>query len=208
MVASASGGGAGGSGAGASGGGSGAGFSSASDSSSDSDTSETSMTLVAMGDGGSDASETSGGGSNAGAQGGSTVASALGNDLTVNASFQKSGNDADTPPVVNIVNPSAASRVSGTVLVEVRASDAQDAAGTLIVEVSTDGGETWYEAVSSAWTLYEFSWATPAGEDDVIYTLMARATDSSGSETTSTAILVAVDNVGEPLASVAQKTNG
>ena len=90
-------------------------------------------------------------------------------------------------------------------VVQVRASDAEDAAGTLTVEVSTDGGASWHAADWASGTLYDFIWATPAGEDGVIYTLVARATDKSANATTSTSVLVAVDNVlVESLASAAK----
>jgi hypothetical protein len=95
------------------------------------------------------------------------------------------------------------------VVVQVRASDAEDEAGTLRVEVSTDGGKIWRRAASATWILYDYRWVTPAGADGVTYSLLARATDSAGNMTTSSTILVAVDNVFiEPLASVAKNTNG
>ncbi len=150
-----------------------------------------------------------GGISLASARGGDTVSNALGANLAVNASFPKTKDNGNGAPVVSIVGPFAASRVSGTVVVQVRASDAEDAAGTLTVEVSTDGGASWQAAVSTTWTLYDFNWATPAGVNGAIYTLVARATDSSGNTTTSSFIQVAVDNVlVEPLASVAKNSNG
>jgi len=124
------------------------------------------------------------------------------------ASFPKKVGDGDSAPVVTIVGPSRASRVSGTVVVQVRARDAEDAAGTLKVDVSTDGGERWKAAVSVSWILYDFIWPTPAGEDGAIYTLVARAADSSGNTTTSSPILVAVDNVAvDALASAAEQSN-
>jgi hypothetical protein len=95
------------------------------------------------------------------------------------------------------------------VLVQIYASDVEDAAGTLKVEVSIDGGVSWNTAVSTYGTLYDYSWTTPAGEDGVVHTLVARATDESANVTTSESILATVDNVGTTrVASAAQKVEG
>ncbi len=85
------------------------------------------------------------------------------------------------------------------------ASDLEDAAGTLTVEVSTDGGVSWNAAVSVSGTLYDYSWATPVGKDGVEYTLVARAVDGSAMATTTPSMPVTVDNVDAgPLASAAK----
>ncbi len=113
--------------------------------------------------------------------------------------------DADAAPVVRIVNPSDASTVSGTVVVHIIASDLEDAAGTLTVEVSTDGGGTWNRADPVVGTLYIFSWATPAGAHGLNRRLVARAKDTAANATASAPVPVTVDNIGRgPIASAAK----
>ena len=107
---------------------------------------------------------------------------------------------------MQIVSPTDASSVSGTVVVQVDAKDLEDAEGTLTVEVSTDGGATWNVAKSASGTLYDYSWVTLAGTDGAAYTLVARAADSSAVTTKSESIPVTVDNVdGASFASAAGK---
>ncbi len=130
------------------------------------------------------------------------------NNLTGDASFRSPNANGDAAPFVTIVGPRSASKVSGTVVVQIRASDDQDAPGTLNVQVSFDDGVIWFTAISVLGTLYDFNWETPAGEDGVLYTLVARATDMSGNMAESRSILVAVDNVfAEKLASSAPQPN-
>jgi hypothetical protein len=112
--------------------------------------------------------------------------------------------NTNAAPIVKIVNPSDASTVSGTVAVHVIASDLEDWAGTLRVEVSTDGGVNWNRADPVVATLYVFSWATPASTYGLNRTLVARATDTSANATMSRAVPVTVENVeGRSLASAA-----
>ena len=112
--------------------------------------------------------------------------------------------EPDTPPVVRIVNPTNASTVSGTVVVHVIASDQEDEAGSLKVEVSMDGGISWNRADSVVATLYTFNWATPADMRGFNLMLVARATDRAANATRSRLVPVTVNNIsGRSVASVA-----
>jgi PKD repeat protein len=66
---------------------------------------------------------------------------------------------------------------------------AADDIGLSLVEVSTDGGETWQPAMGlENWT---YTWAVPP-EYQVSHTLLARATDQVGNSTVSTPVEVVV----------------
>lgn len=115
---------------------------------------------------------------------------------------------AGSAPVVRIVNPSRSATVSGAVEVQIIASDVEDAAGTLTVEVSSDGGATWNRAKPELGTLYTYVWVTPAGTDSLNRQLVARATDSAANTTTSRKVPVLVNNKGtRSLASAAPASN-
>ncbi len=96
-------------------------------------------------------------------------------------------------PTVTIDAPTVGSAVSGTTLVVVTAED-DDPVGSLLVEVSTDGGATWMTAPwSSASSRYEYAWDTTAHPDGPAV-IEARATDSDGNTTTASPVGVTVDN--------------
>ena len=98
-----------------------------------------------------------------------------GNTTTVTTPFVI---DNDGDPTVAITDPPDGANVTGVVTVKVDASDPEDPAGSLFVEVSTDGA-TWDAAAWNAGTgLYEFSWDTAANGDGPA-TIEARATDSA-----------------------------
>jgi endonuclease YncB( thermonuclease family) len=99
-------------------------------------------------------------------------------------------NDA---PTCAIVNPSDGETVSGTVTIQVDASDAEDDDTTLDVDVAIDGG-TWQDATyNSTSGYYELDWDT-TGDSDGDHTVDARATDADGA-TTGDSVTVTVDNV-------------
>ena len=96
---------------------------------------------------------------------------------------------------MRITSPNNASTVSGTVAVQIVASDSEDGSGTLRVEISADDGETWRRAFHVFGSLYMYIWETPVGVDNAVSTLVARATDSSANATKSKRVAVVVDNV-------------
>jgi len=81
-----------------------------------------------------------------------------------------------SPPTVNVANPSQGSTVFGDmVAVQIDASDAEDAAGSLIVEWNVDGGG--WQTASWTGTYYEATWDTTLFSDGA-HALNARAADS------------------------------
>lgn len=105
-------------------------------------------------------------------------------------------------PMVTIVAPPDGATVADTVVIQIAASD-DDAAGTLDVQVSTDGGAAWSAAAwNPAIAHYEYSWDT-TGVADGSVTIDARATDSDGNTTNAAPIGVTVDNAADPTLVVA-----
>lgn len=108
----------------------------------------------------------------------------------------------DTPPEVEIVAPAAEAVVSGTVTVQIAASDYQDEAGQLSVdltiamddEAGADQTPTVKYYEDSGY--YEAAWNTGSG-DDGGYVLQAQATDSGGNRTASEPVYVEVNNDNE-----------
>jgi thermitase len=105
--------------------------------------------------------------------------------------------NVNEPPEAGIVTPADGSLLSGTVTVQISATDAEDALGDLTVQWRVDDA-TWqsatYNAVSS---YYEASWDT-TGVGDAVHTLDARATDSKASTTDASQVSVTVENLNEP----------
>jgi hypothetical protein len=104
------------------------------------------------------------------------------------------GGGGNNPPSVNIVSPAQGSTVSGTVAIQISASDVEDVAGTLDVEWNVDGGAWMPAAYNSGTDSYEASWDTTT-ESEGNHTLNARATDSGGAMGTDSKD-VTVDNGG------------
>jgi serine protease AprX len=102
----------------------------------------------------------------------------------------------NTAPTVAIVTPAEGSTVANVVGLQIAASDAQDAAGSLNVEWNVDGG-LWQPALYNAATgYYEAAWNSATIADGG-HSVNARARDSgllTGADTN----LVTVDNVVEP----------
>ena len=91
--------------------------------------------------------------------------------------------DNDVAPTVVVTAPTDGATVTTAVTVGVDASDREDVAGTLAVEVSTDGTR-WHSAVwNAAEQRYEFEWVLGRTEGPI--ELLARATDSAGAVTVS-----------------------
>ncbi|MFW5917917.1 MAG: S8 family peptidase [Haloferacaceae archaeon] len=106
------------------------------------------------------------------------------------------GDDTNSAPSCTIVNPDDGETVSGTVTIQVDASDEEDDDTTLEVDVAIDDGdwrETTYDSESG---YYEDDWDTTT-VDDGDHTVQARATDSDGATTESEQITVTVDNSDE-----------
>jgi subtilisin len=102
------------------------------------------------------------------------------------------GGDTDTAPSVSWVNPSDGETVSGTVTVQIDASDSEDSDDSLDVTYSVDGGSERSTAYNTDTGYYEDSWDT-TGVSDGDHTLEATATDSAGNSSSST-ITVTTDN--------------
>ena len=99
----------------------------------------------------------------------------------------------DAAPTALIESPSDLAIVSGTVTVQVDATDVEDAVGTLTVEVSIGGGAFAAAAYNGGSGKYEFSWDTTLAAD-ASYTIDARSSDTGAHTTNATQISVTVDN--------------
>ena len=95
----------------------------------------------------------------------------------------------DQDPTIAITNPTNGANVMDVVTVRVSADD-NDPAGTLDVDVSTDGGGAWNAA---AWngSQYTYAWDTSVNGDGPA-TVRARVTDSGGSTVHATPVNVTV----------------
>jgi FtsP/CotA-like multicopper oxidase with cupredoxin domain len=88
-----------------------------------------------------------------------------------------------SPPTIQIISPASGSTVFGdTVAVQIDANDAEDAAGSLVVEWRVDSGA--WQMASWSGSYYEANWDTTLSSDGA-HTLNARATDSDGNGTSS-----------------------
>ncbi|MEF8830116.1 MAG: S8 family serine peptidase [Halobacteriales archaeon] len=102
------------------------------------------------------------------------------------------GSDTDSAPSVSWVNPADGDTVSGTVTVQISASDSEDSDDSLTVEYTVDGGTARTTSYNSETGYYEDSWDTTT-VDDGDHALEASATDSAGN-TSSSSITVTTDN--------------
>jgi subtilisin len=98
----------------------------------------------------------------------------------------------DSAPNVSWVNPSSGDEVSGSVTVQIDASDTEDSDDSLAVEYRVDGGSWQTAAYNSTSGYYEDSWDSTAVSDGD-HTIDARATDSAGNSSTAT-ITVSTEN--------------
>ena len=118
------------------------------------------------------------------------------------------GSQVSSLPTVFILDPAAGAVVGGTHTVRVDASDADEPAGALDVEVSADGGSSWAPAAwNSANGTYEFVWDTTLHNEGGA-TLQARATDAAANTVLSAAVPVTVDNDADPAVVIAAPTEG
>ena len=115
-------------------------------------------------------------------------------DLTTEASVSvKVRNTGDEPPAATIVSPLDSDTVSGTVTIQVEATDVEDAAGSLSVQYTIDAAPSIPLTYNSATGYYEADWDTTTVGDGP-YTINASATDSAD-QTTEASVSVAVDNI-------------
>jgi len=112
--------------------------------------------------------------------------------LDVEAALGGSGGGGDTVPSVSWVNPSDGETVSGTVTVQIDASDSEDSDDSLDVTYSVDGGSSRSTTYNSTSGYYEDSLDT-TGFADGDHTFEASVTDSAGN-TSSASITVTMDN--------------
>jgi len=103
---------------------------------------------------------------------------------------------AGEPPVVNILNPvdGAPEALSAVVQIQIDATDAEDADGTLMVEWNVDGG-TWQAAIYSA-PDYVADWDT-ASVLDGAHVINARAVDSELREGSDSSNVTVVNGASE-----------
>jgi subtilisin len=102
------------------------------------------------------------------------------------------GGSTDGAPSVSWANPADGSTVSGTVSVQISASDSEDSDDSLDVTYSVDGGSSRSTTYNSTSGYYEDSWDSTTVSDGS-HTLAATATDSAGN-TSSSSISVTTDN--------------
>ncbi|MCP3976661.1 MAG: hypothetical protein GY720_19415 [bacterium] len=99
--------------------------------------------------------------------------------------------DNDGDPTIVITDPGDGANVTGVVTVKIDANDPEDPAGTLLVEVSTDGA-TWNAATWNAGQVrYDYDWDTSANGDGPA-TIEARVTDSAPATVYATPVNVTV----------------
>lgn len=93
------------------------------------------------------------------------------------------------PPTSSITSPTSGSTISGTSYT-IRGTASDTGSWVVKVEVSTDGGSTWSEAIGT--TSWVYTWTIPANGS---YAIKTRATDAAGNiETPGTGVTVIVDN--------------
>jgi len=103
-----------------------------------------------------------------------------------------SSGSTDSPPSVSFVNPADGDTVSGTVTVQISASDSEDSDDSLDVTYTVDGGSERTTTYNSTSGYYEDSWDTTTVSDGD-HNLDATATDSAGNSSTDS-ITVTTDN--------------
>jgi hypothetical protein len=99
-------------------------------------------------------------------------------DSRANAGGDANSVTVSNVPAVTIVSPAEGSTVSGEVTIQIDATDAEDAAGSLTVIWDVNGGASATATWNGATGYYEASWNTPS--PPVTVTLHAQATDSRG----------------------------
>jgi len=112
--------------------------------------------------------------------------------LDAEAAVSGGGGSTDGPPSVSFANPAGGDTVSGTVTVQISASDSEDSDDSLSVSYTVDGGSSRTATYNSTSGYYEDAWDTTTVSDgDNV--LEASVTDSAGNTSTSS-ITVTTDN--------------
>ena len=110
---------------------------------------------------------------------------------TAIATHYSVGSASSTEPTIAITEPGEGELVTGTVNIEINATDADDPVGSLDVEVRIDGG-TWETAAwSGATSRYEYSWDTTV-QGDGPATIEAQVTDMTPVTVAATPVNVTV----------------
>jgi len=112
---------------------------------------------------------------------------AAGNRTTSSAVVVTVSNQDTTPPTVALTAPAANATVSATITVSANASDNVGVAG---VQFQLDGANLGAEDITSP---YSISWNTTTASN-AAHTLTAIARDAAGNRTTSSAVVVTVNN--------------
>jgi ELWxxDGT repeat protein len=112
----------------------------------------------------------------------------------------------NTAPTSTISQPAYLNAASATV----SGTAGDNLSGVSMVEVSSDGGQTWHSATDTSgngsWAGWQYNW-TPLPVDGT-YVIKSRAIDRSGNVQSPVAIgTVIIDNIS-PLSTIAQPTNG
>ena len=102
------------------------------------------------------------------------------------------GSGGDAAPSVSWVNPADGDTVSGTITIQISASDSEDSDDSLDVTYNVDGGSSRSTSYNSTSGYYEDSLDTTQFSDGD-HTFEANATDSAGNTSTSS-ITVTTDN--------------
>jgi subtilisin len=113
----------------------------------------------------------------------------------------------DDSPTVMIVDPPDGSTVSGTVTIRVRATDTEDSADRLTVQVSIDAGSPRTAAYNSSTGYHELAWdATKAGDGQ--HTIAASATDTAGNSSSAQVRVTVGTSDNAPTAAIVSPGNG
>ncbi|MFW6111269.1 MAG: S8 family serine peptidase, partial [Thermoproteota archaeon] len=113
-------------------------------------------------------------------------------NVLVDAEAAVDSTSVEESPTVSWVNPTNGEQVSGSVTIQINASDTEDDTETLTVEWKVDDGSWQTAAYNSDSGYYEDAWDS-TGVSDGDHNLDARATDSDGNTTTSS-ITVTTEN--------------
>ncbi len=114
-------------------------------------------------------------------------------------------NDA---PTVSIANPADGSTVSGTVVIQIKARDAEDSADRLRVQISIDSTGSRTAAYNSSTGYHQLAWDTSTAASGQ-HTITASATDTAGNASNVAQIRVTVGTANNaPTAAITSPRNG
>lgn len=96
-------------------------------------------------------------------------------------------------PLLSISQPQMHANISGSVTVQLAASDAEDAAGTLVASVAIDNGPFQNASYNINTARYEWNWNTTASATG-LHTVKAKVYDSSARKVVASVVKVYVNN--------------